>query len=105
MDQKWTGTDSNRQKPTEMDRNRQKRTETDKNGQNGQGVEQKKTFKKVCHRCPCRGRRFEPQSHPPRRIVEISNRPPNLSAKQSEVTVHTKNRPPRTKSAKEKVLF
>jgi hypothetical protein len=38
-----------------------------------------------------RGRRFEPQSHPPRRIVEISNRPPNLSAKQSEVTIRTKN--------------
>ena len=42
-------------------------------------------------------RRFEPRSHPPRRIVEISSRPPNLSATQSEVSVRTKTRPLRKK--------
>ena len=38
-------------------------------------------------------RRFEPRSHLQWRIVEISNRPINLSAKQSELTVRTKKRP------------
>ena len=44
-----------------------------------------------------RRRRFELQSHPRWRIVEISSRPPNLSAKQSKLTVRTKK-----PSAKEK---
>ena len=34
-----------------------------------------------------RRRRFEPGSHPRWRIVEVSNRPPNLSTKQSELTI------------------
>ena len=45
-----------------------------------------------------RCRRFRPWSHPRWRIMEISNCPPNLSAKQSELTVRTKKtRPPRKK--------
>ena len=46
-----------------------------------------------------RGQRFKPWSHPQWRIVEISNRPPNLSAKQWELTVFTK------KSVKEKKTY
>ena len=54
-----------------------------------------------------RRRRFEPQSHPRWQIVEISNRPPNLSAKQSELTVRTKKPSAKQKkhSAKEKLYF
>ena len=51
-----------------------------------------------------RRRRFDPQSHTQWRIVKISNRPPNLSAKQSELTVHTKKtvRKGKNPSTKEK---
>ena len=50
---------------------------------------------------------FEPQSHPRWQIVEISNRPPNLSPKQSELTVRTQKTFCQGKnlSAKEKALF
>ena len=49
-------------------------------------------------RVQVRRRRFEPRSHPRWRIVEVSNRPPNLSAKQLELTVRTKK--PSTKEKK-----
>ena len=48
-----------------------------------------------------RQQQFEPRSHPQWGIVEVSNRLPNLSAKQSELTVRTKTNKKKT-SAMEK---
>ena len=45
-----------------------------------------------------RRRRFEPWSHRQWGIVEVSSPLPNLSAKQSELTVRTKNRPQKKKT-------
>ena len=62
--------------------------------------------KAVYRTAPPRCWRFEPRSNSHWQIVEISNRLPNLSAKQSELTVRTKNvREEKTYQLSKKLYF